>query len=422
MSNYWHVRTTDGDRHYWRWIASRKGCNPVHMQKTDVLIIGAGAAGLMCAIEAAKRGRKVLVVDHTSKPAEKIRISGGGRCNFTNLHCSPQNFLSQNPRFCVSALKRYTQHDFIGLVDKHRIAWHEKTLGQLFCDDSAQQIIRMLLDELAGAGGRLELGTSVARIEKPDDRFSVTTSSGPVSATSLVIATGGPSIPKIGATGFGYQVAKQFGLNVVDPRAALVPLTFSDDNKTLCRRLAGVSLDALVSFGKTRFREGLLFTHRGLSGPSILQISSYWREGQPITVNLAPELDAFELLRDARTSTAKQDLKTALAKIVPSRLADELAREFQLAGRLADQSDKALRRAARIVNEWQLTPVGTEGYRTAEVTIGGVDTRELSSKTFEAAQVPGLYFIGEVVDVTGHLGGFNFQWAWSSGHAAGQVV
>jgi predicted Rossmann fold flavoprotein len=392
------------------------------MRKNDVLIIGAGAAGLMCAIEAAKRGKEVLVMDHASKPAEKIRISGGGRCNFTNLHCTPQNFLSQNPRFCVSALKRYTQHDFIGLVEKHRIAWHEKSLGQLFCDDSAQQIIRMLLDEFSEAGGRLELGTSVSGIEQSDGGFTVATGSGPVVARSLVIATGGPSIPKIGATGFGYQVAKQFGLNVIPPRAALVPLTFSDDNKALCKRLAGVSVDARVSFRKTRFREGLLFTHRGLSGPSILQISSYWQEGQPIAVNLAPDQDVFDTIREARTSTPKQDLKTALAKIVPGRLADELAREFGLAGRLADQSDKALRRAAEILNDWQLTPVGTEGYRTAEVTIGGVDTKELSSKTFEAAKVPGLYFIGEVVDVTGHLGGFNFQWAWSSGHAAGQAV
>ena len=392
------------------------------MRKKDVLIIGAGAAGLMCAIEAARRGKKVLVIDHGSKPAEKIRISGGGRCNFTNLHCTPQNFLSQNPRFCVSALKRYTQHDFIGLVDKHRIAWHEKTLGQLFCDDSAQQIIRMLLDELSGAGGRLELATSVSGIEQTNGRFTVATSSGPVAAPSLVIATGGPSIPKIGATGFGYQVARQFGLNVIPPRAALVPLTFSDDNKALCKRLAGVSVDALVSFRKTRFREGLLFTHRGLSGPSILQISSYWQEGQPIAVNLVPDQDVFGTLREARTSTPKQDLKTALAKIVPGRLADELAKEFRLAGRLADQSDKAFRRAAGILNDWQLTPVGTEGYRTAEVTVGGVDTKELSSKTFEAAKIPGLYFIGEVVDVTGHLGGFNFQWAWSSGHAAGQAV
>jgi len=392
------------------------------MQDLDVLIIGAGAAGLMCAIEAARRGRRTLVIDHAKKPAEKIRISGGGRCNFTNLHCGPQNFLSQNPRFCVSALKRYTQHDFLALVERHHIGWHEKTLGQLFCNDSAKDIIDLLLSELGKAGAALKLETSVTGISKPDDRFSVETNSGTIRAASLVIATGGPSIPKMGATGFGYDVARRFGLNVVRPRPALVPLTFSDANKALCAKLAGVSVDAAVSFQKTLFREGLLFTHRGLSGPSILQISSYWQEGRPITVNLAPEQDVFEVLRAARSETPKQDLKTALAALLPKRLADELASEFGLAGRLADLSDKVLRRAGDLVNRWQLIPAGTEGYRTAEVTLGGVDTKELSSRTFEAAKVPGLYFIGEAVDVTGHLGGFNFQWAWSSGHAAGQSV
>ncbi|WP_346900128.1 NAD(P)/FAD-dependent oxidoreductase [uncultured Roseibium sp.] len=392
------------------------------MRDLDVLIIGAGAAGLMCAIEAAKRGRRTLVIDHAKKPAEKIRISGGGRCNFTNLHCEPRNFLSQNPRFCVSALKRYTQHDFLALVERHRIAWHEKTLGQLFCDDSARDIIDLLLAELGKAGAALKLETSVTGISKPDDRFSVETPSETIRATSLVIATGGPSIPKMGATGFGYDIAKRFDLNVVQPRPALVPLTFSDANKALCARLSGVSVDAVVSFQKTLFREGLLFTHRGLSGPSILQISSYWQEGKPITVNLVPEQDVFETLRAARTDTPKQDLKTALATLLPKRLADELAGEFKLSGRLADCSDKVLRRAGDLLNRWQLVPAGTEGYRTAEVTLGGVDTKELSSKTFEAAKVPGLHFIGEVVDVTGHLGGFNFQWAWSSGHAAGQAA
>lgn len=392
------------------------------MRDLDVLIIGAGAAGLMCAIEAAKRGRRVLVIDHAKKAAEKIRISGGGRCNFTNLHCTPQNFLSQNPHFCVSALKRYGPHDFLALIEKHRIAWHEKTLGQLFCDHSAQDIIDMLLAEMSAAGAKLQLGTSIKDISKPDDRFLITSDRETLRATSVVIATGGPSIPKIGASGFGYDVAKRFGLNVIAPRPALVPLTFSDANKELCKKLAGVSIDALVSFKKTTFREGLLFTHRGLSGPSILQISSYWREGEPITVNLAPEQDAFEVLRQARKDTPKQDLKTAFASLLPKRLAEELAAEFKLSGRLADLSDKVLRRAGDLINRWQLIPVGTEGYRTAEVTFGGIDTNELSSKTFEAKQVPGLYFIGEVVDVTGHLGGFNFQWAWSSGHAAGQVV
>ena len=392
------------------------------MTDWDVLVLGAGAAGFMCAIEAAKRGRKVLVLDHARRPAEKIRISGGGRCNFTNLHCSPANFLSENPRFCVSALKRYTQHDFLKLVEKHRIPWHEKTLGQLFCDTSAKDIIRLLMAELEAAGGTLQLETDITSVSKPDDRFSVATSKGSYRARSLVIATGGPSIPKMGATGFGYQIAKSFGLGVIPPRAALVPLTFSDANKDLCARLAGVSLDAQVSFKKTSFREGLLFTHRGLSGPSILQISSYWPEGQPIRVDLSPEADVFEALRDARGKTPKQDLKTALGQFLPQRLCDELSQSAGLKGRLADQSDKVLRRAGEAVNNWQLTPAGTEGYRTAEVTLGGVDTGELSSKTMETTKVPGLFFIGEVVDVTGHLGGFNFQWAWSSGHAAGQFV
>lgn len=392
------------------------------MRDLDVLVLGGGAAGLMCAIEAARRGRKVLVVDHAKRPADKIRISGGGRCNFTNLNCTPANFLSQNPRFCVSALKRYTQQDFLALVEKHRISWHEKTLGQLFCDHSAKDIIRMLLDELEAAGGALQLETGIHAVEKPDDWFSLATSKGPLKARSLVVATGGPSIPKMGATGFGYDLARQFGLDVVQPRAALVPLTFSDANKDLCARLSGISVDACVSFGKTVFREGLLFTHRGLSGPSILQISSYWKEGHPISVDLLPQTDVFDVLRGARRESPKQDLRTALTQLLPNRLAEELARAFSLGGRLADQSDKVLRRASDQLNRWQLTPVGTEGYRTAEVTLGGVDTKELSSKTMESSKVPGLYFIGEVVDVTGHLGGFNFQWAWSSGHAAGQFV
>ncbi|QDG79289.1 NAD(P)/FAD-dependent oxidoreductase [Labrenzia sp. PHM005] len=392
------------------------------MRDLDILVLGGGAAGLMCGIEAAKRGRKVLVIDHAKRPAEKIRISGGGRCNFTNLHCTPTNFLSQNPRFCVSALKRYTQQDFLNLVEKHRIAWHEKTLGQLFCDTSAKDIIQMLLSELEVAGGALQLETSITAVSKPDDKFSIATSKGPLRASSLVVATGGPSIPKMGATGFGYELAKQFGHDVIAPRAALVPLTFSDANKDLCARLSGVSVDAEVSFKKTAFREGLLFTHRGLSGPSILQISSYWEEGKPVSVNLAPGVDVFGVLKQARLDTPKQDLKTGLTQILPKRLAEELSQAFQMKGRMADLSDKVLRGCAEQLNRWQLIPVGTEGYRTAEVTLGGVNTKELSSKTMESNKVPGLYFIGEVMDVTGHLGGFNFQWAWSSGHAAGQVV
>jgi hypothetical protein len=389
------------------------------MTRVDVLILGAGAAGLMCAIEAGKRGRSVLVIDHAKRAADKIRISGGGRCNFTNIHASPANFLSDNPRFCVSALKRYTPADFLKLVDSHRIPWHEKTLGQLFCDDSAQDIITMLLAEMEKAGGKLWLETGFTDISKPDDRFAIETSRGRVEATSLVVATGGPSIPKMGATGIGYEIARRFGLKVVPPRPALVPLTFSDANKALCQKLAGVSVDAVVRFNKTSFREGLLFTHRGLSGPSILQISSYWREGQPISVDLAPGTDVFAALKDAKQAQGRQDIRTAVGHILPRRLAEELATEYGLGGRLADLSDKVLRQTADRLNAWSLLPAGTEGYRTAEVTLGGVDTDELSSKTMAATKVPGLHFIGEVVDVTGHLGGFNFQWAWASGHAAG---
>lgn len=392
------------------------------MQNIDVLIIGAGAAGLMCAIEAGKRGRSVLVIDHAKRPADKIRISGGGRCNFTNLHASPANYLSENPRFAVSALKRFTQHDFIALVDKHRISWHEKTLGQLFCDDSAQQIIDMLLQLCQQSGVRIQLGTNVTSLTKPDDRFTVGTSRDTVRAQSVVVACGGPSIPKMGATGFGYEIAKQFGLPLVTPRAALVPFVFDDAMRERTKHLAGVSVDAVVSFKKTSFREGLLFTHRGLSGPSILQISSYWEEGKDIRVNLLPDTDVFEALKSAKQSQPKQDIKTAVANLLPKKLATHVAEEHKLSGRLADTPAKVLRKAALAINEWALKPVGTEGYRTAEVTLGGVSTKALSSKTMETSSVPGLFFIGEVVDVTGHLGGFNFQWAWSSGHAAGQFV
>ncbi|GHB46102.1 hypothetical protein GCM10007094_39260 [Pseudovibrio japonicus] len=392
------------------------------MQNIDVLIIGAGAAGLMCAIEAGKRGRSVLVIDHAKRAADKIRISGGGRCNFTNLHASPANYLSQNPRFAVSALKRFTQHDFIALVDKHGISWHEKTLGQLFCDDSAQQIIDMLLGLCQQAGVRIELQTSITSLTKPDDRFTIGTSRDTIRAQSVVVACGGPSIPKMGASGFGYEVAKRFDLPIVSPRAALVPFVFDDAMRERTKHLAGVSVDAVVSFKKTSFREGLLFTHRGLSGPSILQISSYWEEGKDIRVNLLPDTDAFDALKSAKQNQPKQDIKTTLAGLLPKKLAAHIAEEHKLGGRLADTSDKVLRKAALAINDWTIKPVGTEGYRTAEVTLGGVNTKAISSKTMEASKVPGLFFIGEVVDVTGHLGGFNFQWAWASGHAAGQFV
>ncbi len=388
----------------------------------DVIIIGAGAAGLMCAIEAGKRGRRVWLVDHSTKTAEKIRISGGGRCNFTNIHSRAETFLSENEHFCKSALKQYTQHDFIALVQKHGIAHHEKKLGQLFCDESAQQIIDMLLQESEDAGVKYTPETTVYSVEKSEDQYKLTTSRGEFECASLVIATGGLSIPKIGATRFGYDIAKQFDLNVFDTRPGLVPFTFQTSLLERCKALSGLSVEASVSCGKTTFAEGLLFTHRGLSGPSILQISSYWHEGDEIVVNLAPDTNALALFKERKKSQPKQDVQTTLSHIVPKRLAVSICEAEGINGRLADLPDKKLEVLARAVNEWRVKPSGTEGYRTAEVTLGGVDTNELSSKTMEAKNQPGLYFIGEVVDVTGHLGGFNFQWAWSSGYVAGQNV
>ena len=394
------------------------------MKKIDVLVIGAGAAGLMCAIEAGKRGRSVVVVDHSDKPAEKIRISGGGRCNFTNIHTSPENFISQNKRFCVSALKRYTQHDFVEMVNRHNIGWHEKTLGQLFCDESSFQIIDMLLDECDDAGVTIRMNTEISNIiAREDGGFDVTTRTGAQwTCQSLVVACGGLSIPKIGATGFGYQIARQFGLNIIPTRAALVPLTFDPDLRAQMGQLSGISVDAVVQCNKKQFREGLLFTHRGLSGPSILQISSYCDEGDGIVVNLNPDEDAFDVLKSAKSETPKQAVHTVLSRILPNRLAQLIAARHELERPIGETGDKALRKLAMDVNQWAVMPNGTEGYRTAEVTLGGVDTNELSSKTMECRKVPGLYFIGEVVDVTGHLGGFNFQWAWSSGWSAGQVA
>jgi predicted Rossmann fold flavoprotein len=396
-------------------------------QKFDVIVVGAGAAGLMCAIEAGKRGRGVLVLDHARAPGEKIRISGGGRCNFTNLHTAPDNFLSENPRFCRSALAGYNQHDFIALVERHGIAYHEKTLGQLFCDGSSRQIIDMLMEECARAGVAVRVGTPITGYAKADDGFCVDTERGAAIAESLVIASGGKSIPKMGATGFGYEVASRFGMMVVTPRPALVPFTFGDAMRERYRDLSGVAVDAVVGCGKTQFAEALLFTHRGLSGPAILQISSYWSPGQEITIDLAPGTDMFNVLKDARAEHARQGAPTVLASILPKRLADHILAEFNdpklgADGRMADLPDRLLRKIAASVNDWRVVPSGTEGFRTAEVTAGGVDTRDLSSKTFESRTVPGLYFIGEVVDVTGHLGGFNFQWAWSSGYAAGQYA
>jgi hypothetical protein len=393
-----------------------------HAHRYDVIILGAGAAGLMCAGIAGQRGRSVLVLEQSRHPAEKIRISGGGRCNFTNLHAGPANFLSDNPRFCRSALSSYTQRDFIALVERYGIAYHEKTRGQLFCDGSSQQIIDMLLAECRNAGAQWRLGVRIAAIAKDDNGFAVTTDQGEVRCRSLVVATGGPSIPKMGSSGIGYKIAEQFGLGIVPPRAALVPLTFDAALLAKFKELSGVAVDAVVGCGKTRFDEALLFTHRGLSGPAILQISSYWREGHDIVLDMAPETDVLAGLKQLRRDHPRQEMATALADFVPKRLARTIADAAGGPERIADFSDKLLTGVASAVKQWHVRPNGTEGYRTAEVTLGGVDTSELSSKTFEVRSVPGLYFIGEVVDVTGHLGGFNFQWAWSSGAAAGRSV
>lgn len=388
----------------------------------DVIILGAGAAGLMCAGVAGQRGRSVLVLEQSRHPAEKIRISGGGRCNFTNLHTSPANFLSNNPRFCTSALSSFTQRDFIALVEKYGIAWHEKTRGQLFCDGSSRQIVEMLLEECRKAGAELRPGVRVSAVSGSEDGFLIVSDQGEFRSRALVVATGGPSIPKMGSSGFGYKIAGQFGLKIVPPRAALVPLTFDAALLAQFGDLAGVSVEAVVSCGKTSFDEALLFTHRGLSGPAILQISSYWREGQDIVVDMAPGIDLLADLRKLRSTHPKQEMATALAGFVPKRLAHAIADTVGGPERIADFSDAWLAKVVAAVKQWRVRPNGTEGYRTAEVTLGGVDTSELSSKTFEARSVPGLYFIGEVVDVTGWLGGFNFQWAWSSGYAAGRHV
>lgn len=387
-----------------------------------MMVLGAGGAGLFAAAVAGGRGRRVLVLEHGETPGEKIRISGGGRCNFTNIHAGPQHFLSANPRFCHSALAGYGPRDFVAMVERHGIAYHEKSLGQLFCDGSAQQIIDMLLAECRAVGIEIRLSTSIRSVAYRGDRFVVDTSGGHVETKSLIVATGGLSIPKIGATGLGYELARQFGLGIVATRPALVPLTFDGELLRRVNALSGLAVNAVVAHGKTRFREGLLFTHRGLSGPSILQISSYWRDGDEIRINLAPDIDAFAVLKSAKQQSPRVQIHTALADHLPQRLAQLIV---DLAGgdqRIADAPDRKLRTVADAVNEWRIVPVGTEGYRTAEVTLGGVDTKELSSKTMEARTVPGLFFVGEVMDVTGHLGGYNFQWAWSSAHAAGKAA
>lgn len=462
------------------------------MHNFDVVIIGAGAAGLMCAATAGQRGRKVLLVDHAESVGEKIRISGGGRCNFTNLHTSEKNFISQNPHFCVSALKRFTSQDFISLVKKHQIDFHEKTLGQLFCDISSKQIIKMLLDECALGKVEIWLETKVDDVksfyypnshscntkphfchpersegshefplqeqEQPpeilrcaqddngvvqDDRseaqdkkggacdnkeenhndsaaFYVQTSKGKVSCKSLVIATGGLSIPKMGATGFGYDLARQFGLKITQTYPALVPFTFEEKFLLETKNLSGIAVNAIVSCGKINFREAILFTHRGMSGPAILQISSYWKSGEKITVNLVPEIDIFTKLIEEKKSNPRQELQSFLAQFLPKALANFLAQKIPHKGNLADLSNQKIKEISDLVNRFSFVPSGTEGYAKAEVTLGGIDVNEISSKTFEAKKVPNLFFIGEVLDVTGWLGGFNFQWAWASGRVAGQ--
>ncbi|WP_170331736.1 NAD(P)/FAD-dependent oxidoreductase [Ruegeria arenilitoris] len=386
----------------------------------DTIILGAGAAGMMCAMHC---GGRVLVIDHAKAPGEKIRISGGGRCNFTNMYAGPANFLSQNPHFCKSALARYTQWDFIDLVNRHDIAWHEKTLGQLFCDGSSKQIVSMLVNEMERVGAELWLQTSLRDLRKAEEGFALDVEREgqriDLTCTNLVLATGGKSIPKMGATGLAYDIADQFGLSMTETRAALVPFTFSNGE---FKDLSGVSLPARLSNDRTSFDEALLFTHRGLSGPSVLQLSSFWREGETIRVNLIPNLPLFDLLKEQRQSGGRKALTTELTKHLPGRLVDYLGQHIPMSGNLADQSDAKLTDLVTALSEWSLLPSGTEGYRTAEVTLGGIDTDNLSSKTMEAKEIPGLYAIGEAVDVTGWLGGYNFQWAWSSGHAAGTAI
>ncbi len=388
----------------------------------DVVIIGAGAAGLLAASIAAARGKSVLLLDHRQKIGEKIRISGGGRCNFTNMYSRPDNFISANPHFVKSALAGYTPDDFIALVERYGIAFHEKKFGQLFCDESAQDIIDMLLAECRRYDVKTGFGRTIKSINKQADQFTVMTDTDTITAPAVMIATGGLSIPKIGATGFGYDIAKQFGMDIIEPRPALVPMTFTDTLKSLCAELSGLSVEALVSYGNTQFAEGLLFTHRGLTGPSILQISSYWHEGEAINIDLVPDHRMADAMIKAKHSHPKQIIQTHLSQYMPKRLAQELCAHHQLSGRLADIQNKALTAIGEQINHWRVKPAGTEGYRTAEVTLGGVDTAQLSSHDMQSKTCTGLYFIGEVVDVTGHLGGHNFQWAWSSAYAAASRV
>ena len=392
-------------------------------QNYDVLIIGAGGAGLMCAAECGKRGRKVLVVDHADKVGKKILISGGGRCNFTNLNILPERFLSENKHFCKSAFSQFDQHDFIALVQKHGIKFHEKKLGQQFCDESAQQIVDMLLAECAEAGAAVQMNTTIDGITHTEGTYTIKTSEGDYTAQSLVIATGGLSIPKIGATSFGYEVAKQFDVQLTDLMPALVPFTFNNKDAELYEGLSGIAFDAEVTCGKTQFRENVLLTHRGLSGPAILQISSYWRPGESITIQLLPDVDWQTLMKDKRQTNPKQDLANVLAEQLPKRFVQRLVENDYIPNTsMAQVSDKVIHDLTELFTKFTFKPNGTEGYRKAEVTLGGVSTAALNARTLECKTQEGLFFIGEVVDVTGWLGGYNFQWAWSSGFAAGQVA
>lgn len=393
------------------------------MQNFDVIIIGAGAAGLMCAIEAGKRGRKVLLLDSNKNVGEKIRISGGGRCNFTNINVTPNNYISQNPNFCISALKRFTSNNFIELLKKHQISFHEKTLGQLFCDISSKQIIAMLLQECADVFVEIRLESLVNNVKKHQDNFEITLNNKEIIIVkSLVIATGGLSIPKMGASDFGYKIARQFGLKVINQTPALVPFTFPENLLEKTKILSGVGVEAIVTCDKKSFREAILFTHRGLSGPAILQISSYWQEGKEIRINLAPKIEVFSWLQNEKQKNSKSEIQTLLNQILPKSLVGFILENTDVKGHISQISNQKLKELANFINDWKVTPNGTEGFAKAEVTKGGVDVLEISSKTFEAKAIQGLYFIGEVLDVTGHLGGYNFQWAWSSGFCAGQFV
>ena len=388
----------------------------------DVIVIGAGAAGLMCSIEAGKRKRSVCLIEHTSKIAEKIRISGGGRCNFTNLYSSDRNFISKNIHFSKSAFGKYDQNDFVGLVSKHNIEYYEKKLGQLFCKKSAREIIEMLISECKDQDVKIKLETSVITISKEKDTYFLKTNKGNFLSKSLVVATGGLSIPKIGATDLGYRIAKQFNLNVTNLFPALVPLTFKNDTLEFCKNLAGISINASVAIDKISFEEGLIFTHRGVSGPSILQISSYWKEGKPISINLLPSVNFYEILTKKRLNSAKTNISNILSEYLPKNLAIAICDKLNINKKISETSNNDFRKLTNFVHNWSIVPDGTEGYKTAEVTIGGVSTNEISSTTMECKKHSGLYFIGEVLDVTGHLGGHNFQWAWSSGFVAGQHV